>query len=41
LQIMTHVAIQQADENGSPVTWGRHVSDEEYAAAPALEGGDR
>jgi len=25
---MTHVAIQQADESGSPVTWGEHVSDE-------------
>jgi quercetin dioxygenase-like cupin family protein len=31
---MTHVAIQQADEQGDVVTWGRHVSDDEYAAAP-------
>ena len=30
-RFMTHVAIQQADEHGSVVTWGRHVSDEEYA----------
>jgi quercetin dioxygenase-like cupin family protein len=30
-RLMTHVAIHQADENGSPVTWGRHVTDEEYS----------
>jgi hypothetical protein len=30
---MTHIAIQEADESGSPVTWGEHVSDEEYGAA--------
>jgi hypothetical protein len=34
---MTHVAIHQPDEAGSPVTWGRHVSDDEYAQAPPLE----
>jgi hypothetical protein len=33
---MTHTAIQQADESGSSITWGRHVSDDEYAAVPAL-----
>jgi quercetin dioxygenase-like cupin family protein len=33
-RFMTHVAIQLADESGSPVTWGEHVSDEEYARAP-------
>src|SRR5438270_1205949 len=33
-RLMTHVAIQQADESGSPVTWGEHVSDEQYANAP-------
>jgi hypothetical protein len=32
---MVHLAMQQNDESGTPVTWGRHVSDEEYAAAPA------
>jgi hypothetical protein len=31
---MTHIAIQEADENG-PVTWGKPVSDEDYAATPA------
>jgi quercetin dioxygenase-like cupin family protein len=31
-RLMTHVAIQEADEGGSPVSWGEHVTDEEYAA---------
>ena len=35
-RLMTHVAIQQADENGSPVDWGRHVTDDEYAQAPSI-----
>ena len=33
-RFMTHVAIQEADESGSPVTWGEHVSDAQYQAAP-------
>src|SRR3954453_6565116 len=33
-RFMVHVAIQEADESGSPVTWGEHVSDEDYAATP-------
>jgi quercetin dioxygenase-like cupin family protein len=36
-RLLTHVAIQQADESGKPVDWGRHVSDEEYARAPAID----
>ena len=32
---MAHVAIQEADESGSPVTWGEHVSDDDYTAAPS------
>ncbi len=32
---MTHLAVQQVDEQGSPVTWGEHVTDEEYNATPA------
>jgi hypothetical protein len=32
---MTHLAMQEADDQGSPVTWGEHVTDEEYGAAPA------
>ncbi|MFP5019238.1 (R)-mandelonitrile lyase [Pseudonocardia phyllosphaerae] len=34
-RFMVHTAIQQVDESGSAVTWGRHVSDDEYAAAQA------
>jgi hypothetical protein len=30
---MTHIAIQEADENGSPVTWGEHITDEQYNTA--------
>jgi hypothetical protein len=30
---MVHIAMQQNDESGSPVTWGEHVSAEQYAAA--------
>ncbi|HEX3804297.1 MAG TPA: cupin domain-containing protein [Solirubrobacteraceae bacterium] len=34
-RLMTHIAIQEADATGSPVTWGRHVTDEEYLTTPA------
>lgn len=33
-RFMAHLAIHQADEAGSNVTWGRHVTDEEYGAPP-------
>jgi quercetin dioxygenase-like cupin family protein len=33
-RFMTHVAIQQADESGSFVSWGDHVTDEQYDEAP-------
>ena len=36
-RFMTHLAMQQVDDEGSPVTWGEHVTDEEYGAAPAAE----
>jgi len=29
-RFMTHLAMQEVDDSGSPVTWGKHVSDEEY-----------
>ena len=35
-RFMTHIAFQQADEQGNVVYWGRHVSDDEYAEAPSL-----
>ena len=31
-RLMVHVAIQEADDSGSPVTWGEHVTDETYGA---------
>ncbi|HWK16357.1 MAG TPA: hypothetical protein VNR66_02785, partial [Solirubrobacteraceae bacterium] len=34
-RFMTHIAMQEVDDMGSPVTRGEHVSDEEYTAAPA------
>lgn len=34
-RFMTHIAMQQADETGSVVTWGEHVTDEQYGTAPA------
>jgi quercetin dioxygenase-like cupin family protein len=34
-RFMTHIAIQEADESGSVVSWGEHVTDEEYGAEPA------
>jgi quercetin dioxygenase-like cupin family protein len=37
-RFMVHIAVQQDDDSGSPVTWGRHVTDEEYAAAPSAGG---
>jgi len=33
-RFMTHVAIHQADASGSSVTWGEHVTDEQYSRAP-------
>ena len=31
-RFMAHVAIHEVDDSGSNVTWGRHVTDAEYAA---------
>ena len=36
-RFMTHIAMQQVDERGSPVEWGEHVSDEEYGKAPSID----
>lgn len=35
---MAHIAMQQQDEAGNVVTWGRRVTDDEYAAAPDIAG---
>ena len=37
-RFMAHVAMQQADDEGNVVSWGDHVTDEEYAAAPEIAG---
>jgi quercetin dioxygenase-like cupin family protein len=37
MRFMTHVAIHPADDGGSTVTWGEHVTDEEYGSAPPVE----
>jgi quercetin dioxygenase-like cupin family protein len=34
-RFMAHVAIQQAGDDGSPATWGEHVTEAEYGAEPA------
>jgi quercetin dioxygenase-like cupin family protein len=31
-RFMVHIAMQEADDSGSPVTWGEHVTDEQYTA---------
>ena len=36
-RFMTHIAMQEVDDQGSPVTWGEHVTDEEYGAAPPID----
>lgn len=34
-RFMTHIAMQQVDDEGTAVTWGEHVSDAGYGAEPA------
>jgi quercetin dioxygenase-like cupin family protein len=36
-RFMTHLAMLEVDDDGNPATWGDHVTDEEYGAAPAVE----
>ncbi|HEX4214162.1 MAG TPA: cupin domain-containing protein [Candidatus Dormibacteraeota bacterium] len=37
-RLMSHVAMLPVGEEGRSADWGPHVTDEEYAAAPAIEG---
>jgi quercetin dioxygenase-like cupin family protein len=37
-RFMTHIAMVEVDEAGNAAAWGDHVTDEEYAAAPSVEG---
>jgi quercetin dioxygenase-like cupin family protein len=36
-RFMTHIAVQQADDQGNVVAWGDHVTEAEYARAPAID----
>ena len=36
-RFMTHLAMQDVDDQGNAATWGDHVSDEEYGAAPKVD----
>ena len=36
-RFMTHLAMQQVDEQGNAASWGPHVIDEEYGAVPKVE----
>ena len=36
-RFMTHLAMLQVDEEGNSATWGAHVTDDEYRAAPPLD----
>jgi quercetin dioxygenase-like cupin family protein len=36
-RFMTHLAMLEVDDEGNSATWGDHVTDEEYAAAPAID----
>ena len=33
-RFMTHLALLDVDDEGNSASWGEHVSDEEYSAAP-------
>jgi hypothetical protein len=33
-RFMTHFAMQEVDDGGTAVTWGDHVTDDEYGAEP-------
>jgi quercetin dioxygenase-like cupin family protein len=35
-RFMTHIAMHESDDSGSPVKWGVHVTDEEYQAAAKI-----
>jgi quercetin dioxygenase-like cupin family protein len=36
-RFMTHLAMLEVDDEGNPASWGDHVSDEEYGAAPPID----
>ena len=36
-RFMTHLAMLEVDDEGNAATWGEHVTEEEYAAVPAID----
>ncbi len=36
-RFMTHLSMVEVDDEGNSATWGAHVSDEEYGAAPPID----
>jgi quercetin dioxygenase-like cupin family protein len=36
-RFMAHIAMLEVDDDGSPAAWGDHVTDDEYAQAPAID----
>ena len=36
-RFMAHLAMLQVDEEGNSATWGAHVTEQEYGAAPAID----
>ena len=36
-RFMTHLAMHEVGDDGSPAHWGEHVTDEEYEAAPPID----
>lgn len=37
-RFMTHIAMLEVDDKGSNATWGPHVTEAEYTAAPSTDG---
>ena len=37
-RFMTHIAMLEVDDAGNSATWGAHVTDDEYAGAPSVDG---
>ena len=36
-RFMMHIAIVEVGDDGNPASWGDHVTDEEYSAAPPID----
>jgi quercetin dioxygenase-like cupin family protein len=36
-RFMTHISLVEVDDSGTAATWGQHVTDDEYGAAPPTD----